>query len=95
MRPGDMIEWTYEVSGELVHKGETLWSNAEGCYAPIGSEIVHLLVSVDDATYSWLNEKGLFHAYVDDVCVGHSATMRWRVVPRVCKLTPHCDKVRP
>ena len=94
MRPGDMIEWTYEVSGELVREGEALWSNTEGCYAPIGSEMVHLLVSIDDDTCFWLNEKGLFNAYVDDECAGRPGG-RGRVVPHVCKLTPSCDKVRP
>ena len=82
MKPGDMIEWTYKTSGVLVHKDETFWSSAERRYVPIGGEMVHLLVSVNDETYSWINEKGLFHARVDDTTrPARSGPGRW-VVPR-------------
>ena len=66
MKPGDMIEWVSKFSGELVHKRSRLWSTVEGRYVPIGSEMVHFLVSINNETFSWLNEKGLFHARVDD-----------------------------
>jgi hypothetical protein len=82
MKPGDMIEWTYKTSGVLVHKDETFWSSAERRYVPIGGEMVHLLVSVNDETYSWINEKGLFHARVDDSVEGHAIPAHRRVVPR-------------
>ena len=82
MKSGDMIEWVSKFSGELVHKRERLWSTVEGRYVPIGSEMVHLLVSIDDETFSWLNEKGLFHARVDDTTrPARSGPGRW-VVPR-------------
>jgi len=82
MKPGDMIEWTYKTSGALVHKDEILWSNADGHYVPIGGEMVHLLVSIDDETYSWLNEKGLFHARVDDSESAWPTRSARMVVPR-------------
>ena len=72
MKPGDMIEWVSKFSGELVHKRSRLWSTVEGRYVPIGSEMVHFLVSINDETFSWLNEKGLFHT-----CVGDT---KWLVV---------------
>ena len=82
MKPGDTIEWTYKFSGMLVHKDEILWSNADGRYVPIGGEMVHLLVSVNDETYSWINEKGLFHARVDDSVGRRLAARAFWVVPR-------------
>lgn len=82
MKPGDMIEWTYKTSGVLVHKDETFWSSAERRYVPIGGEMVHLLVSVNDETYSWINEKGLFHARVDDSAWCDPRSSPRRVVPR-------------
>ena len=82
MKPGDMIEWTYKTSGVLVHKDETFWSSAERRYVPIGGEMVHLLVSVNDETYSWINEKGLFHARVDDSGWCRAGRRGRRVVPR-------------
>jgi hypothetical protein len=82
MKPGDMIEWTYKISRHLVPEGDTLWSTVEERYVPIGGEMVHFLVSIDDETYSWINEKGLFHARVDDLLV-LTSDHRWRwVVPR-------------
>lgn len=83
MKPGDMIEWTYKLSGRLVHEDETLWSSTEERFVPIGSEMVHCLVSINDETFSWLNEKGLFHACVGDTRRGTGAGRVWRVVPRV------------
>ena len=82
MKPGDMIEWTYKTSGELVHKDETFWSSVERRYVPIGGEMVHLLVSVNDETYSWINEKGLFHAHVDDSVAERAVLAGVAVVPR-------------
>jgi hypothetical protein len=82
MKSGDMIEWMYKFSGMLVHKDEILWSNADGRYVPIGGEMVHFLVSVNDETYSWLNEKGLFHARVDDTEAVVAGVRVGVVVPR-------------
>lgn len=83
MKPGDMIEWVHKASAKLVDKDETLWSTVEGRYVPIGSETVHFLVSIDDETFSWLNEKGLFHALVDDTAhVGSLDIGAHLVVPR-------------
>ena len=82
MKPGDMIEWVSKFSGELVHKRSRLWSTVEGRYVPIGSEMVHFLVSINNETFSWLNEKGLFHARVDDSAFGGQIKGGDGVVPR-------------
>ncbi len=82
MKPGDMIEWVHKRSGHLVHEDETLWSAVERRFVPIGSEMVHFLVSINEETYSWLNEKGLFHARVDDSRSMARRCSRRSVVPR-------------
>lgn len=82
MKPGDMIEWVYKYSGQPVHKGEQLLSSIENCRVPCGGGMVHLLVSIDEKTYSWLNENGLFHARVDDTSTVPGSTEMRAVVPR-------------
>ena len=83
MKPGDMIEWTYKHSGELVHKDEILWSSVMERFVPVGSEMFHFLVSINDETFSWLNEKGLFHACVGDTQEVVGSFTAFVVVPRV------------
>jgi len=83
-KPGDLIEWVYKNGGQLVYSNEEIWSSIEQRYVPIGLRHIHLCTNVDDETYSWLNEKGLFRAHVDDV--GGSWLYRGEVetiVPRV------------
>lgn len=82
MKSGDMIEWVSKFTGELVNKRSRLWSTVEGRYVPIGSEMVHFLVSINNETFSWLNEKGLFHALVDDTSTPPRSPRWWAVVPR-------------
>ena len=82
MKSGDMIEWMYKFSGELVHKDETLWSSVMERFVPVGSEMVHFLVSVNDETYSWINENGLFHARVDDAERRAGVSAGSGIVPR-------------
>lgn len=92
MEPGDMIEWVYKFSGELVHKDETLWSSVMERFVPVGSKMAHLLVLVNDETFSWLNEKGLFHARMDDVALSPAPSPVWAVVPRT-RANPNLNKV--
>ena len=66
LAPGDMIEWTYKWNGELILSGWMLWSTPLQRWVPIGSEQVHLLISITQDTIVWLNDKGLFHACVGD-----------------------------
>lgn len=83
MKPGDLIEWVYK-NGKVVDKDEELWSSPEDRWVPIGGTKYHLVVSVDENKYSWLNDDGLFHAYVEDVKhLGLYAEGK-EVVPRVC-----------
>ena len=72
IKPGDLIEWIYTREKRLVIADETLWSRIENSYVPIGSNLVHICVAVDDEAYSWLNEKGLFHACKHDCIVFHN-----------------------
>lgn len=90
-----MIEWTYKVSKTLVGKNEQLWSAVEERYVPVGSGMIHLLVSINDETYSWLNKRGLFHARVGDSERRTGAFADDQIFPRVCKLTYNHDKLEP
>jgi len=82
IKPGDLIEWTYKYNNKLVVENEILWSSIEKRYIPIGSKYVHMCIDLNDETYSWLNEKGLFRACVDDM-PGHGyVDRRSAVVPR-------------
>jgi len=82
MKPGDLIEWTYE-TGEVVHRNESLWSTIQDRWVPISSTMCHLLVSIDEKTYSWLNDQGLFHVRVEDTVPGVHRLPEAEVVPRV------------
>ena len=85
MKPGDFIVWTYKATGELVGSSETLWSSTLQKYVPVGRSN-NLLISIheenDKQVITWLNDKGLFHAHVDDtqwlLSMGRPAS----VVPR-------------
>ena len=66
MRPGDLIEWTYTHNNQLVVKREMLWSTPMNRWVPIGSGLVHTIVSIDKKRIAWLNEEGCFHACVND-----------------------------
>ena len=82
MKPGDQIEWTYKRNGQCVAKREMLWSSTMERYVPIGSGLIHVLVSIDSERITWMNEKRLFHARLGDttawsILQGHNA-----VVPR-------------
>lgn len=85
LKPGDRIEWAHKQNGNSVIKNETLWSSTMNHYVPIGSSLVHTLVSIDDGQITWVNEEGCFHARVDDTSVTPSQTIRGHVVPRTCR----------
>ena len=67
MKPGDMIEWVYKRNNEVVPFDTKIWSSPMNLWVPIGK--ASLLISITDETYTWLNDKGLFHARVDDTCL--------------------------
>ena len=79
MKPGDIIEWVYKQTDKLVAEDEELWSTPMSRWVPIGSSLVHTLISINDERISWLNEKGLFHARVDDATFVNERVL---VVPR-------------
>jgi hypothetical protein len=82
IKPGDLIEWIYEGSYKLVSHDEKLWSTLLQRYVPIGSELVHILIAVDNDRLVWLNSKGLFHANIADARTNvRTNAARW-VVPR-------------
>ncbi len=81
MKPGDLIEWVYKSNREVVVSGEELWSTPLERWVPIGSEQVHLLISITDETIVWLNDKGLFHAHVNDAARGLALPLLIQVVP--------------
>ena len=84
MIPGDLIEWTYKRNGRRVINREQLWSTLMKRWVPIGSSLVHTLVSIDGEQITWMNEEGLFRARVDDTCgEGQYGEFR-RVIPRAC-----------
>jgi len=85
IKPGDVIEWIYTCDNELVVKDETLYSSIERNYVPIGSNLFHVCISIDDETYSWLNKNGLFRTRTDETTGGFGRAASTRVVPRVRK----------
>jgi hypothetical protein len=81
IKPGDLIEWAYRGSDELVSHDEMLWSTSLHRYVPIGSKFVHLLIAVDNDHIVWFNSEGLFHAGVDDMLCGEPPLPADLVVP--------------
>ena len=86
MAPGDLIEWTRTIKKHKfnVPTNTFLWSSTMYRYVPIGPELIHVLVSIDEERIVWLNEEGYFHARVDDtwgisLLIGGVA-----VLPRAC-----------
>ena len=81
MNPGDFIEWTYESDGNLVIEDELLYSTPMHRFVPIGC-VNNLLIAFHDEIIVWLNDKGLFHARVDDTDGVSSFWAAPEVVPR-------------
>ena len=84
MIPGDLIEWTYKRNGRRVINREQLWSTLMKRWVPIGSSLVHTLVSIDGEQITWMNEEGLFRARVDDTQNAFWMSGAETVVPRAC-----------
>lgn len=82
MKPGDLIEWVYKHNMSIVISVELLWSSTMKDYVPIGG--INLLVLVDEKKITWMNDKGLFHARVDDADWPDAYGPAVRVVPRAC-----------
>ena len=66
VKPGDVIEWVYVNTCRVVDTHETLFSTIERRYTSIGSGMVHILISHDDESLTWLNSDGLFSALISD-----------------------------
>jgi hypothetical protein len=82
VKPGDLIEWTYRRDGKLVYHDDRVWSSVEENYVPIGRELTHLCISCEGEIITWLNEKGVFSACVDDTTIHGKDWTRYVVVPR-------------
>ena len=85
MKPGDLIEWIYDYNLSPADEREMLWSTVERRYVPIGCELVHLLISCNTETYSWLNQRGIFSASVHDTKVPMQVMGTSNVIPVVVK----------
>lgn len=72
----------FESSREVVAKDEELWSSLLKQWVPIGSGLVHTLISIDSEQIMWMNEEGLFRASVDDIRRKLSTRRRSPAVPR-------------
>jgi len=90
MKPGDFIEWAYKLDDKIVIPNEELWSTPMQAWVPIGSNMLHLLVSITDEHISWFNEKGFFHARVDDVTTGVRSWPGRKVLPRAWMMRLPC-----
>lgn len=66
MVPGDIIEWVDKITGTSVPIDQQIWSTKMNKCLPIGSDLVHTLVSIDSERICWLHAKGCFHTHVDD-----------------------------
>ena len=62
LKPGDIIEWVHNQDDKPVNEQEELYSTPMNRWVPIGSRLIHTLISIDDEQIAWVNEKGLFHA---------------------------------
>ena len=80
MKPGDMIEWVYVWSGEIVND-DRLFSSTMEKYVDITGPA--LLISIKDNVYMWLNNEGLFHARVNDSKMKWMSKWMLKFVPRV------------
>lgn len=76
-----MIEWVYR-DAFVVVPDEELWSSVEHRCVPIGGPA--LLIAVHDGVLTWLSEKGLFRARVDDALHWDATIATRTVVPRAC-----------
>ena len=82
--PGDIVEWAYKRDGSIVIEHDMLWSTPMNRWVPIGSGLVHTLVSIDGEQIMWLNREGCFHARVDDIMAARGVFSGLRVLPRAC-----------
>jgi len=72
MKPGDLIEWVYKMTQEVVDPHELLFSTTMNKLILIGG--VHLLIGRDDGVLTFLtvgSDKGLLHAREDDTWDGY------------------------
>jgi hypothetical protein len=99
MKPGDLIEWVYKYNSSTVSSDEFLWSSTMKDHVPIGG--INLLVLVDENKITWVNDKGLFHARVDDVALEAGRRARPQLFHAhlddvsSCKVNPEQDRIRP
>lgn len=63
MKPGDLIEWTYDLGG-VVTADEMLWSSTMERWVPIGG--CCLLLDVDGNRMTWTTGGGTYHALSGD-----------------------------
>ena len=59
---GNRVEWFYERTGDVVFVEENLWSSVLNCWVSIGSNLTHVITSIDDDVIAWANERGNFSA---------------------------------
>lgn len=81
MVPGDLIEWVYRSSGNVVLDDEALWSSVTNKWVPIGSSYIHTLIAIDDRQICWVNSMGVFHAFWGNV-TPKTKTISVAVVPK-------------
>ncbi len=79
--PGDLIEWTYKSSDNIVASNEMLYSSTMKKRVPVGGTAL-LITICDDGQYVWLSENGLFHARVDDTMFVAPPQFAELIVPR-------------
>jgi len=66
IKPGDLIQWVYDVDKQPVNAGVEIYSTIDQRWCYVGSEVLHLCIAVFEDTIVWFNDKGLFHAHVAD-----------------------------
>ena len=90
LRPGDTIEWVFEVDGVLVHPGARITSSTMGCLVPMGRPIV--ILSLVDDVIAWIDRNGtLFHMRTTDGVEGLHVinAPELRMVPRTMSREHH------
>ena len=82
MKPGDFIEWVYKSDRSAIAPDELLYSSPMKKWVPISG--LALLIGNADGILTWVSDKGLFHASVDDTCGKSVWKAAGQVVPRAC-----------
>lgn len=77
---GDTFEFAYQFNEKSAQKGEILYSSVEKQWVQCSG--LHVLIAKSKDVVIFANQKGCFHARVDDTRYASSSPMLTRLLPR-------------